>query len=557
MKKNLFNITNSAIILFLCLFITKSAADAPKTTTEYLFNPSTAGIGKLGYKYQCSDPNHIEVRFDAEASNDIYVQFAPDINSNPTDCVLLNIGGNGNTKTWVGNGVLGKKQIIYGSKIDDSIPEGINSYWVKVANQTLTYGRGRNVGKELVGTWSIPTKKFAWVKFGGWNKPVNYTYLVVTGEIREKPNLYKLIKSGDVEAVKVLQASHGGIDSKAFDGGMTGLMWAAQYGNADIVQQFIKAGAQVNLKDNYGYTPLLRATLRYDNTSSAEIVQILLDAGAEVDTEGDSGITPLTTAFSNNEIDAAQKLIAAGADVNRKNKDGRTSLFFVSRTSDFELLIKSGAQIESKDNKGDTPMHFDVYFNRTDMVQKLIEAGANVNSKNNEGKTPLFYALDADMIQKLVTAGADVTIKDNDGKTLLFYANNIDITQKFLELGVQVDIRDKDNRTALFYIRNIDVAKKLIEKGLKLEDKDKDGNTPLHIAFFDALRAAKDTSGRGEDVHNRQQAVIGHLKILLNLGADVKISNNEGKTVLDLANELKAKSGLESQMKWVLTGKKR
>jgi ankyrin repeat protein len=54
---------------------------------------------------------------------------------------------------------------------------------------------------------------------------------------------------------------------------------AAEKGDEAVVQLLLKYGAQPNLKDKAGHTPLLRAMER----ESAEIVQLPLSKGVEVD----------------------------------------------------------------------------------------------------------------------------------------------------------------------------------------------------------------------------------------------------------------------------------
>jgi hypothetical protein len=63
-----------------------------------------------------------------------------------------------------------------------------------------------------------------------------------------------------------------------WQGGGTALHWAALYGNVELVQKLLLAGASVNLKDNVGRTALFPAAANRHR----EVVRILLEHGADV-----------------------------------------------------------------------------------------------------------------------------------------------------------------------------------------------------------------------------------------------------------------------------------
>jgi hypothetical protein len=151
------------------------------------------GQGSITYNanWACSTPGNIVVQFDAQTPNDIYVQFAPSINADPNSCIRLDIGGKGNTQTWVTNGTF---QANYGNSVQDAILPGMNSYWVKLAGNTLTYGKGTTtygkgttVGTGTIGTWTIPssvnTSALQYVAFGGYNQPVTYRNISIANNI--------------------------------------------------------------------------------------------------------------------------------------------------------------------------------------------------------------------------------------------------------------------------------------------------------------------------------------------------------------------------------------
>jgi len=59
---------------------------------------------------------------------------------------------------------------------------------------------------------------------------------------------------------------------------------AARQGENEVIRELIKRGADINFRDEKGYTPLIIAC--YNNR--LETARLLLDSGANID-EGDSG----------------------------------------------------------------------------------------------------------------------------------------------------------------------------------------------------------------------------------------------------------------------------
>lgn len=70
----------------------------------------------------------------------------------------------------------------------------------------------------------------------------------------------------------------------------TVLMTAAAYTRySEVINILVKARADVNAKDEYGMTALMRAAYQNTNPEAIEIIRILLNAGADVNAKDKDG----------------------------------------------------------------------------------------------------------------------------------------------------------------------------------------------------------------------------------------------------------------------------
>lgn len=84
---------------------------------------------------------------------------------------------------------------------------------------------------------------------------------------------------------------------------MPRLVDAAYEGSSTQVRKYLSYGDNPNLKDLWGYTPILEAVRR----GHFDIVEILLENNADCSIKCSSGFTPLEAAFS--ELDKRQRIV--------------------------------------------------------------------------------------------------------------------------------------------------------------------------------------------------------------------------------------------------------
>lgn len=238
--------------------------------------------------------------------------------------------------------------------------------------------------------------------------------------------------------------------------GNSELTFAAIYNDAFAAGLLLKKGANPDVKNRSGSTPLMAACER----GSIETVKILLmnNPKADVNASDKHGETPLSLAAANGHSRITALLINAGAKVNTVNRHGNTPLLSCAingRLKSIKQLIKGGADINSRGMWHKTALHISVMKNFGAITQALIEAGADLNAKDQLGATPLGLAAaqgDNTTVLRLLKAGAEPDVKMDRGRTALMVASeagNLKAAALLLEAGASLSVKDYDGKTPL------------------------------------------------------------------------------------------------------------
>lgn len=145
-------------------------------------------------------------------------------------------------------------------------------------------------------------------------------------------DVFEAAALGDVDRLRsVLDDEPSGATAYSGDG-FTALHFAAFFGHPDAVSLLIDRGAEV---DAFG-RGWMTGTALHSGASrlQSEVVRVLLEAGANPDVRQSGGWTPLHAAAMNGDLASVELLLAAGADAAATNDEGRTVADLAAESGD-------------------------------------------------------------------------------------------------------------------------------------------------------------------------------------------------------------------------------
>jgi ankyrin repeat protein len=375
--------------------------------------------------------------------------------------------------------------------------------------------------------------------------------------------LHLAARGADARAVTALLAA-GADPAIALPEGETALMAAAKSGNPEVVAALLNVAetsdrsnygggivvlnaADPNLKESwYGQTALMLAAAG----NHTEAMQLLIDAGAEIDAESARIDAP--------EIEPERR---QGGFVYARIPEGRlTALHFAAREGHVEAaqtLIGAGADLDVGDNYGTTPATIAVLNGHLDVAATLLDAGADPNVQDRYGRTPLFAATDLN------------TMDVNPRPTPAITGDHrpVDIVRLALARGAEVDLPISadglpqwvaqggghnpmlfDGATAFFRAAmsaDLEIMNILLDAGA--DPHVKTGEQPCRMDEPEYCERATYLGPEGQVTpfmaaagvgwrlgisRGRESDAIEALQILLDLGAEINQTNQNGNTAL-------------------------
>ncbi|RGP79318.1 ankyrin repeat-containing domain [Fusarium longipes] len=290
-------------------------------------------------------------------------------------------------------------------------------------------------------------------------------------------------------------------------------------------------GADPNVTDNDGDGILhyLFETGAIGKSDADILLERLLKAGMDVNLRNNKGQTALhkLEAYTLEKVTAQLKplLERADVDVNALDDEGNTFLFnliegthtwFASPEEDDEfiaMMVKAGARFDITDAKGRTLLHAFMHHCRSGeerMLKLLIEKGVDPTQTDKQGNTlwhegaARFWsdAVSPKLFSAITAMGVDPRKRNSRGRSML----HVILEREYLD-STKPSLGRSDNEHLFKYI--LDQSLEDINK------PDNDGITPLHIA-----------STFSTDLTRR----------LLDVGADVTLATHEGLNAFHIAS---------------------
>jgi uncharacterized protein len=368
-------------------------------------------------------------------------------------------------------------------------------------------------------------------------------------------------KAGDRAAVRTLLD---GIPQKVIAGpeGTAALVWAASRNDVEMAEMLLRAGADAKAANEFGATALYAAA----GAAELPMTQKLIAAGADPNAALVSGETALMQAARRGNVDIVQALLAAKADPNAKEKNGSQNALMwavaARQSAVADALVRGGADVHGGSKSGFTPLMFAAQQGDVDSIRVLLRAGAKVDDRQEGAPTALVIAsamVHVDAVNLLLDNGANPNATDwrgynplllvvRDSHYGLDLANKdriVTIVKSLLKHGADPNFRLKqpkaittnevslDGATPVLLaaeVNNTEAVKVLLDAGADARITTEQGMTPLIMA-----------SGGGTDIQRarppeeRAQA-IDTVKLLVERGVDINAVGQYGWTALHQAS---------------------
>ncbi|WP_278846768.1 ankyrin repeat domain-containing protein [Brachyspira pilosicoli] len=375
-----------------------------------------------------------------------------------------------------------------------------------------------------------------------------------------------------------------GVDVKAKDDvdGCMAIHLAAANGKNDVINILLDVDASnINDVDNRGNTPLHWASMK-DRTDT---VSLLIENGADIEAKDIDNWTALHYAAAFASLQTVEALVDNGADKNSLTKDGNIPVNY-AKDETIKTYLSGG-----KIGREDTEEVVEEETTETEETNENTEASETITEDelNNELDTtqngsivdPTVVDLDPKQLELLIAVknndiiAVNALLKENvnpnfvdeEGYSPLHRAvlnNNLDVVNVLLsykdidteiKLPYEASVDDwyLGGATPLLvasYTGNADIVNALIEAGSDIRAKDDiDGATTIHIAsangnnevinillnkdntLINEADSMKDTPLHWASIKNQTDTI----SLLLANGADTKLTNSDGNTVLHYA----------------------
>lgn len=230
---------------------------------------------------------------------------------------------------------------------------------------------------------------------------------------------------------------------------------------SNILKILVEHGAELNypsLKNSSLTTnespPLHWAVLK----NKKEIFETLIQLGADINLQNIHGDTPLKMAVSYGETYFIERLLKLNSDIEVVNKRGQNvldSCIFRANEDEGILLYKHfrGLGLQVVNQKDGFNLLQDASSRMMTSFLDILSKDMDINSSDDYGYTPLLWALSSDIectiherlvcVNKIISLGGNVESTDNQGKTPLIWAaylKSTEIVDSLIRSGASIEL---------------------------------------------------------------------------------------------------------------------
>ena len=269
-------------------------------------------------------------------------------------------------------------------------------------------------------------------------------------------DIFDAIKNNDLRTIRSIIESDPKIINVKNLNGWTPLYQACQNDvQIDMLKYLIENGADVNISDNFGFSPLHSlAVIGYGGG-----VALLLSNNADVNLKSFNKTTPFHFACHNGHVNIVKLMLAHGADVSAKNSDGDTPLNFASKSGSREildLLLDSGAQYDGTGMKALLMLQESSRFGNDRFAKLIIEKeGSRLfeeSIKNQWTVQDVVVGGSVELLKMLIDSKISINKgQDIYGWSLMHYAclkGNLDMIEFLVNSGIDINLRTKAGESA-------------------------------------------------------------------------------------------------------------
>lgn len=304
--------------------------------------------------------------------------------------------------------------------------------------------------------------------------------------IRNETPLFRAIQNSLRSAVDLLLSYNADVNIAEIEKRKTCLILATEKEEWTIAEELLKKGADVNVEDETGNSPLFNAAYNYN----LQLVDTLKERGAIFNKTNLNEC--LHRACTDGHLRFVQRFLEEGAEINAQNSLGETPLLISLKEGDVELtnfLLQNGADFTIKTNSRDSCLHYSAAKGNTCFVEYFLKRGVEIDCLNIQEKTPLFVALEGDVghiVLLLLDKGADVfKVTQQSFLHKIIGHDLFHLLDTFLDKGLDIDRKDRYGFTPLMQAiddQKIAVAWILLERGADVNAVNNSGSTSLHFA---------------------------------------------------------------------------